>query len=63
VTKGAQELQAAIAFRGFETLIDRHGISGGEGWKQRLGNLSRQRHRRFRVIPFVGSIGYLRMRG
>ena len=26
-------------FSGFECLIDRHGISGGEDWKRRLGNL------------------------
>src|SRR5262249_28252606 len=27
---------------GFECVIDRHGISGGEEWKRRLGNLIRE---------------------
>jgi TPR repeat protein len=35
----ADQLDAALTLCGFECLIDRHGISGGEDWKRRLGNL------------------------
>jgi TIR domain len=35
----ADQLDAALSSYGFECLIDRHGISGGEDWKRRLGNL------------------------
>src|SRR6516162_7119215 len=35
----ADQLDAALNACGFECLIDRHGISGGEEWKRRLGNL------------------------
>jgi tetratricopeptide (TPR) repeat protein len=35
----ADQLDAALTLYGFECLIDRHGISGGEDWKRRLGNL------------------------
>jgi TPR repeat protein len=35
----ADQLDAALQACGFECLIDRHGISGGENWKRRLGNL------------------------
>jgi hypothetical protein len=35
----ADQLVAALSTYGFECLIDRHGISGGEDWKRRLGNL------------------------
>jgi TPR repeat protein len=35
----ADQLDAALNAYGFECLIDRHGISGGEDWKRRLGNL------------------------
>jgi TPR repeat protein len=35
----ANQLDAALTACGFECLIDRHGISGGEDWKRRLGNL------------------------
>jgi TPR repeat protein len=35
----ADQLSAALDFSGFECFIDRHGISGGEEWKRRLGNL------------------------
>jgi TPR repeat protein len=35
----ADQLDAALDACGFECLIDRHGISGGEDWKRRLGNL------------------------
>src|SRR5262245_1976395 len=35
----ANQLDAALTLYGFECLIDRHGISGGEDWKRRLGNL------------------------
>ena len=37
--KFADQLDAALTLYGFECLIDRHGISGGEDWKRRLGNL------------------------
>jgi len=37
--KFADQLDAALNAFGFECLIDRHGISGGEDWKRRLGNL------------------------
>ena len=37
--KFADQLDAALDACGFECLIDRHGISGGEDWKRRLGNL------------------------
>jgi hypothetical protein len=37
--KFADQLDAALSICGFECLIDRHGISGGEDWKRRLGNL------------------------
>ena len=35
----ADQLDAALKACGFECFIDRHGISGGEDWKRRLGNL------------------------
>jgi TIR domain/Sel1 repeat len=35
----ADQLDAALDACGFECLIDRHDISGGEDWKRRLGNL------------------------
>jgi WD40 repeat protein len=35
----ADQLDAALAACGYESVIDRHGISGGEDWKRRLGNL------------------------
>src|SRR5215472_4350266 len=38
----ADQLDAALNAYGFECLIDRHGISGGEDWKRRLGNLIRE---------------------
>ena len=37
----ANQLGAALRGYGFECFIDREGISGGEAWKQRLGNLIR----------------------
>ena len=37
--KFADQLDLALNAYGFECLIDRHGISGGEDWKRRLGNL------------------------
>src|SRR6516162_1249453 len=35
----ADQLDAALSTYGFECLVDRHGISGGEDWKRRLGDL------------------------
>src|SRR6478672_6648863 len=40
--KFADQLDAALNTCGFACLIDRHGISGGEDWKRRLGNLISQ---------------------
>src|SRR5215470_7725938 len=40
--KFADQLDAALNSCGFECLIDRHGISGGEAWKRRLGSLISQ---------------------
>jgi len=40
--KFADQLEAALNLWGFECLIDRHDISGGEDWKRRLGNLIRE---------------------
>jgi TPR repeat protein len=37
--KFANQLEAALNLCRFECLIDREGISGGEEWKRRLGNL------------------------
>jgi hypothetical protein len=37
--KFVDQLDAALNLCGFECLIDRHDISGGEDWKRRLGNL------------------------
>jgi TPR repeat protein len=38
----ADQLNAALDTCGFECSIDRHGISGGEDWKRRLGSLIRE---------------------
>lgn len=38
----ADQLVAGLILCGFEPLIDRTGISGGEAWQQRLGNLMRE---------------------
>src|SRR5262245_41332513 len=35
----ADQLDAALNAYGFDCVIDRHGISGGEDWKRRLGNM------------------------
>ena len=40
--KFADQLDDALNACGFECVIDRHGISGGEDWKRRLGNLIRE---------------------
>ena len=37
----ADQLDAGLKLCGFTTTIDRHGISGGEDWKRRLGSLIR----------------------
>ncbi len=37
----ADQLDAALDLCSFESILDRHGISGGEEWKQRLGSLIR----------------------
>src|SRR5262247_595974 len=40
--KFTDQLDAALGLTGFAITIDRHGISGGEDWKRRLGNLIRE---------------------
>jgi len=37
----SDQLDAALGLTNFDTTIDRRGISGGEDWKSRLGNLIR----------------------
>jgi WD40 repeat protein len=37
----SDQLDMALGLTGFDTTLDRHGISGGEDWKSRLGNLLR----------------------
>lgn len=37
----ADQLAAGLELCGFEATIDRHEISGGEAWRQRLGNMIR----------------------
>ena len=37
----ADQLDASLQLGGFETTIDRRGISAGEDWKARLGSLIR----------------------
>ena len=37
----ADQLEAGLGLAGFETSLDRHGISVGEEWKKRLGTLIR----------------------
>jgi len=37
----SDQLDAALGRTGFDSTLDRHGISGGEDWKSRLGNLIR----------------------
>ncbi|MEZ5844861.1 MAG: TIR domain-containing protein [Hyphomicrobiaceae bacterium] len=38
----AEQLYDGLDFAGFAPTLDRHGISGGEDWKERLGNLIRE---------------------
>ena len=38
----ADQLDMAFNACGFECVIDRHSISGGENWKRRLANLIRE---------------------
>ena len=38
----ADRLDAALRLYGFATILDRHGITGGEDWRRRLGNLIRE---------------------
>ena len=37
----ADQLDTVLKFHGIGTMLDRHGISGGEDWRRRLGNLIR----------------------
>jgi len=37
----SNQLDAALGLTGFDTTLDRHGISGSEDWKSRLGSLIR----------------------
>ena len=59
----ANQLDAALNACGFECFIDRHGISGGEDWKRRLGNLMRGRHGGFRALADLGALQNLRLGG
>jgi len=38
----ADQLDIALRLLGFDTTLDRHAISGGEAWRNRLGNLIRE---------------------
>ena len=38
----ADQLDAALGLHDFKIVTDRHGISGSEEWKRRLGSLIRQ---------------------
>jgi TPR repeat protein len=38
----ADQLDAALRLIGFDTSVDRHAVSGGEEWRQRLGSLIRE---------------------
>jgi hypothetical protein len=49
----ADQLDASLQLAGFETTIDRRGISGGEDWKARLGVL----------IRLIGAVPRLRLGG
>jgi TIR domain len=40
----ADQLVVGLEFAGFAATIDRYGITGGEDWKLRLGNLIRETH-------------------
>ena len=35
----ADQLVLALDDKGFETILDRHDMSGGENWRERLGKL------------------------
>ena len=60
----ADQLDAALNACGFECLIDRHGISGGEDWKRRLGNLiSEADTGRLRALAEFGKLPNLRLGG
>jgi hypothetical protein len=38
----ADQLEVALQTYGYATTIDRHGISGGADWQERLGELIRE---------------------
>jgi hypothetical protein len=48
----ADQLNLALDAYGFECLIDRRSISGGEDWKRRLGNLISQ------LLAALGRLGW-----
>ena len=54
----ADQLVAALELCGFEATIDRHGISGGEAWQQRLGALILEAD----TVVFVSATGRSRRR-
>jgi hypothetical protein len=53
----ADQLQAALQTCGFECVIDREDISGGEDWKTRLGA------GRLCPFAFLGAVGDMRLGG
>jgi TIR domain len=57
----ADQLAAALDFSGFECVIDREGVSGGEAWKRRLGNLIGEADTV--VVAKLGAIRNLRLGG
>ena len=60
----ADQLDAALGVTGFAPTLDRHGVSGGEAWKIRLGNLIlRCRHGYFRAVAVIFPFPDLRLGG
>lgn len=59
----ADQLDAALNACGFECLIDRHDISGGEDWKRRLGNLISEADTVVFVLTEFGTLPNLRLGG
>ena len=51
----ADQLDAALDLCNFESVLDRHGISGGEEWKQRLGSLIRDATRSYSCFRRLGA--------
>jgi len=56
--KFADQLEAALNLCGFECLIDRHDISGGEDWKRRLGSLISEGLCKLGPITALAALGF-----